>query len=60
VTLLADTICDLCAGYNVSLPIVFDWENFFGNFQKYNLSIADINYLYDVFDAEVQNRGEDG
>ena len=57
VTLLADTICDLCAGYNVSLPIVFDWENFFGNFQKYNLSIADINYLYDVFDAEVQNRG---
>lgn len=57
VTLLADTVCDLCADYNVALPIVFDWENFFNSFQKYGLSISDINDLYDSFEAQVQSRG---
>ena len=57
VTALADTICDLCDGYNVQLPIVFDWENFFNSFQKYHLSIADINVLYRTFEARVESRG---
>lgn len=57
VTALADTICGICSDYNVQLPIVFDWENFFSNFQKYNLSIADINDLYDVFEAQVESNG---
>ena len=54
---LADLMCDLVADYQVDLPIVFDWENFFSNFQKYKLSIIDINNLYDAFEAEVESRG---
>lgn len=54
---LADTVCDMADGYNVVLPIVFDWENFFSNFQKYGLSISDVNDLYDVFESRVESRG---
>ena len=54
---LADTICDLVADYDVDLPIVFDWENFFSNFQRYNLSIDDINDLYLAFEDRVESRG---
>ena len=53
---LADTICDLCDGYNVQLPIVFDWENFF-NYHEYEISFQDLNHLYDVFEKEVNERG---
>ncbi len=54
---LADLICDLTADYDVDLPIVFDWENFYDNFQKYGLSIDDLNALYRAFDARVEARG---
>ena len=57
VTALADLICDMADGYNVVLPIVFDWENFFSGFQKYHLSIADMNVLYHAFDDQVRSRG---
>ena len=57
VTALADLICDMADGYNVQLPIVFDWENFFSGFQKYHLSIADMNVLYHAFDDQVRARG---
>lgn len=54
---LADTICDMTEGYNVDMPIVFDWENFFNNFQRYSLSIDDINDLYLAFEQRVESRG---
>ena len=54
---LADTICDLVEGYDVDLPIVFDWENFYSNFQKYSLSIDDLNDLYRAFEDRVEERG---
>lgn len=57
ITALADHMCDLVSEYQVDLPIVFDWENFFSNFQKYKLSIRSINDLYDIFEEEIQARG---
>lgn len=57
VTALADTVCDLADQYEVDLPIVFDWENFFSGFQKYHLSIQDMNVLYHAFEQQVGARG---
>ncbi len=54
---LADTMCDLVDGYDIELPIVFDWENFFDGFQKYRLSISDVNDLYRAFRERVRERG---
>lgn len=57
VTALADLLCDIVADYRVDLPIVFDWENFFSNYQQYKLSIRSINDLYDMFEAQILSRG---
>ena len=57
VVALADLMCDLASEYQVDLPIVFDWENFFSNFQKYKLSIMSINDLYDAFEEQIESRG---
>ena len=43
-------------GYDIDLPIVFDWENF-RHFQTYGMSFQDLNHLYDVFEQEVNSRG---
>ncbi len=41
---------------NTDLPIGFDWEEF-GNFQKYGMSIKQINDLYALFHEEMAGYG---
>ena len=43
-------------GQPLDFPVVFDWESF-GTFQKYGMSIADLNRYYEIFDAEMKNFG---
>ena len=40
----------------LDLSIAFDWENF-SNYQDYEISFQQLNHLYDVFEAEVHQRG---
>ena len=42
--------------YKPDLPIAFDWEEF-TNFQKYGMSIKDINDVYAAFADEVRKKG---
>ncbi|MBR1797480.1 MAG: hypothetical protein IJ757_05675 [Clostridiales bacterium] len=53
---LADIICSMTEGYELRLPIVFDWESF-GKFQQYSLSIADLNALYRAFASRIEENG---
>lgn len=43
-------------GQSLEMPIVFDWEEF-TNFQKYGMSIHDINDIYAAFADEVTKNG---
>ncbi|MBP0967060.1 MAG: glycoside hydrolase family 25 [Oscillospiraceae bacterium] len=43
-------------GQKLDLPIVFDWEEF-SNFQKYGMSIRDLNDVYAAFADEVTKQG---
>jgi GH25 family lysozyme M1 (1,4-beta-N-acetylmuramidase) len=43
-------------GHSLDMPIVFDWEEF-TNFQKYGMSIHDINEIYAAFADEVKKNG---
>lgn len=45
-------------GQKLDLPVVFDWESF-SNFQQYNMSIYDLNALYELFDDELEAIGLD-
>lgn len=45
-------------GDKVNLPIVFDWESF-SNFQKYEMSIHDLNRFYLLFASELEKYGYD-
>ncbi len=56
VVALADTVCDLCDGYDLTLPIAFDWESF-SKFQQYDLSLRSLNSLYTAFASRVEERG---
>ena len=57
VEMLADTVCGMIDGYNVTMPVVFDWESF-GRFQQYKMSIEDLNDLYRAFEARVNSNGK--
>ena len=43
-------------GQKLDLPIVFDWEEF-AHFQKYGMSIHDLNNVYAAFADEVRKQG---
>ena len=43
-------------GEELDLPVVFDWEEF-SNFQEFEMSIHDLNGLYELFDKEMQSYG---
>ena len=43
-------------GRELDFPIAFDWEEF-GHFQKYGMSIHDLNELFEVFCDEVGKAG---
>ncbi|WP_295086732.1 GH25 family lysozyme [Ruminococcus sp.] len=43
-------------GYKLQMPVAFDWEEF-ANFQKYGMSIKDINDIYEAFADEVRKCG---
>ena len=48
-----DTMLD---GEKTDLPVVFDWEEF-SEFQKYKMSIHDINRFYGIFAEEMKKQG---
>lgn len=43
-------------GAKLDFPVVFDWESF-SNFQKYSMSIHDLNQLFEIFAEEMQEQG---
>lgn len=43
-------------GAKLDFPVVFDWESF-SNFQKYGMSIHDLNRLFEIFAEEMQEQG---
>ncbi|MBQ8688607.1 MAG: glycoside hydrolase family 25 [Ruminococcus sp.] len=43
-------------GQVLDFPVVFDWESF-SNFQKYGMSIHDLNTLFEVFADEMEQNG---
>ncbi|MBR5371402.1 MAG: glycoside hydrolase family 25 [Oscillospiraceae bacterium] len=49
-------IVDQLNGQKLDLPIAFDWEEF-SNFQKYGMSIRDLNDVYAAFADEVRKHG---
>lgn len=54
----AQWIAENLDGAEMNLPIAFDWENF-SNFQKYGMSIKQINDLYAIFVEEMAGYGYD-
>ena len=54
----ADKIIELLGEETLDLPIAFDWEDF-GHFQKYRMSFATLNSLYDAFAEELATGGYD-
>ena len=53
-----DALCELLDGEQLDFPVVFDWERF-SCFQQYNLSMADLRNLYQVFKDELAEYGYD-
>jgi len=49
-------IADQLNGQKLDLPVAFDWEEF-ANFQKYGMSIHDLNEVYLAFADEIENCG---
>lgn len=49
-------IAEQLEGRELQLPVAFDWEEF-GNFQKYGMSIKDINDVYLAFADEIEKCG---
>lgn len=49
-------IIEQLGGQKLDFPIVFDWENF-TNFQKYEMSIHDLNSYFEIFADEVEKSG---
>lgn len=54
-----DALCELLNGEQLDFPVVFDWEKF-SKFQQYNLSMAGLRDLYQVFKDELSKYGYDG
>lgn len=55
----AHEICEILDGELLDLPIVFDWEDW-SLFNKYSLSIQDLNTMVDSFIACVESYGYQG
>ena len=49
-------IADNLNGQQLDFPVAFDWEEF-GNFQKYGMSIKDLNDIYAAFADEMEKCG---
>ena len=49
-------IAEQLEGYELQMPVAFDWEEF-ANFQKYHMSIKDINDVYAAFADEIEKCG---
>lgn len=52
----AKWIADQLDGHKLDFPVAFDWEEF-GSFQKYGMSIKDLNDLYAMFAEEMESYG---
>ena len=48
-------IAENLKGEKLDFPVVFDWESF-SNFQKYGMSIHDLNMLFEAFADELQKQ----
>ena len=49
-------IAEQLGGHKLQMPVAFDWEEF-ANFQKYNMSLKDINDVYAAFADEIRKHG---
>lgn len=49
-------IAEQLGGHKLQMPVAFDWEEF-ANFQKYGMSIKDINDIYEAFADEIRKCG---
>ena len=49
-------IAEQVKGYDLQMPVAFDWEEF-ANFQKYHMSLKDINDVYAAFADEIEKCG---
>lgn len=52
----ANWIATQLGGTDLAFPVAFDWEEF-GGFQKYGMSIHDLNRYYRLFSDEMQSYG---
>ena len=52
----ADWIAGELNGRALQFPVVFDWESF-SNFQKYGMSLYDLNAMYDAFADQMAQHG---
>lgn len=55
----ADWIHDKLEGYNINMPIVFDWENW-GKFTMFHISFHTLNKVATGFIDRVESMGYDG
>lgn len=49
-------IAENLGGQELDFPVAFDWENF-SNFQKYEMSIHDLNNYFELFADEMEKYG---
>ena len=54
----ANWIIEKLDGRDLDMPIAFDWEDF-KNFQKYDISLHDLNLLWTAFADELNQNGYD-
>ncbi len=52
----AEWIANQLNGQQLDFPVVFDWEDF-SNFQQYEMSIHDLNELFELFASEMRKYG---
>ncbi len=52
----AQWIAETLDGQELDFPVVFDWEDF-TNFQQYEMSIHDLNSLFELFADEMEGYG---
>ncbi len=55
----ANWVADNLKGYNINLPVAFDWESW-NSFVKCNMSFYDINKVAETFVKTLENRGFTG
>lgn len=55
----ANWVADNLKGYNITLPVAFDWESW-NSFVKCNMSFYDINKVAETFVKTLENRGLTG